>query len=323
MFGLSDTFDRLAESQRWLLDLASGTVGSGVLEEISGFGDNPGALRMFAHRPPALAPRAPLVVVLHGCAQSADDHAVQSGWVALAARESFVLLAPEQGAMNNLNRCFSWYEPGESDPGGREVASIRQMIGHALATWDLDPEQVFITGLSAGGAMALTMLARHPDVFAGGGVVAGMPHGVADGLGEALQAMRDPAWRTSADLAGRVRDPRLAHRHLPRLSIWQGSADRTVKPSNADDIARQWAAAQGLPDRPDETRTRKGWRRAAWHSATTGEPAIELNVLKGLAHGAPLAAGGADGLGEAGPWMLEAGVSSTLEIARFWGISRA
>jgi poly(3-hydroxybutyrate) depolymerase len=193
------------------------------------------------------------------------------------------------------------------------------MVAHAVRQHGLDAARVFVTGLSAGGAMTCVMLAAYPDLFAGGGVVAGLPFGVADNLQAALGAMMGGDRRSARDLGERVRRAGPAGR-VPRLAIWHGDADGTVKPSNAGEIAKQWAGAHGLPPKPTETVALPGRTRAVWRGPD-GTVLIESNLLKGFGHATPLATRGADGAGSAAPYMLEAGVSAALEIARFWGIA--
>ena len=74
---------------------------------------------------------------------------------------------PEQGSANNQNACFNWFEPGDIRRGAGEALSIKQMVDKMISDYDLDPERVFVTGLSAGGYMTTVMLATYPDVFAG------------------------------------------------------------------------------------------------------------------------------------------------------------
>jgi poly(3-hydroxybutyrate) depolymerase len=196
------------------------------------------------------------------------------------------------------------------------------MVSHMLAEHGLDARRVFVTGLSAGGAMTAVMLATYPDVFAAGGVVAGLPYGVADNVQEALSAMYADSGRSGADLAELVRCAAPAGGSAPRLSIWHGDADSTVRPHNAVHLANQWAAVHGLTAQPSETQRLPGRTRTVWRSPT-GEALVESNLVQGLAHGTPLDTAGPDGVGSAAPYMLEAGVSSSLEIARFWGLAPA
>jgi poly(3-hydroxybutyrate) depolymerase len=103
--------------------------------------------------------------------------------------------------------------------------------------------------------------------------------------------------------------------------VWHGSADHTVAPSNADAVVAQWLQVHGLPSRPSRTETIDGHTRSVW-LAPDGKELIEQYSIKGMGHGTPIKAGSAEsGLGEAGPHMLDAGISSTARIAQFWGIA--
>ena len=146
------------------------------LREIQNFGTNPGALRMFAHLPPKQSGSLPLVVVLHGCTQTAAGYDQGAGWSTLANRYGFALLFPEQQRANNPNGCFNWFQTGDIERGHGEALSIRQMIAKMVADHPIDARRVFVSGLSAGGAMTSVMLATYPDVFAGGAIIAGLPY---------------------------------------------------------------------------------------------------------------------------------------------------
>jgi hypothetical protein len=106
------------------------------------------------------------------------------------------------------------------------------------------------------------------------------------------------------------------------VSIWHGGADATVKASNAVESEKQWVSAHGLSSTPSRTEALDGRRRSLWLSPATGEVLVESHLIPGMGHGAPLSTRGPDGLGAVAPFMLEAGVSSSLEIARFWGIAQ-
>ena len=319
MSGLGETTAVLARLRKAMKQPSTRNDHTGLIE-LRGFGFNPGALRMLTYVPEGLAPNAPLVVVLHGCTQRAGTHARDAGWLALADRLGFAVLAPEQRNENNPNRCFNWFERGDSVRGSGEPASIRAMIQHMVRAHGLDTTRVFVTGLSAGGAMTSVLLATYPETFAAGAVVAGVPFGIAGNVHEAFAAMRDGARLGGKELGALVAQAAPAPPRLPRLAIWHGQADATVASRNAQALAHQWAAVHGLADQPDEVLARSGWTRSVW-CAPDGETLIEMNLLAGLGHGTPVAAGGEDPIGQVAPFILEAGVSSSLEIARFWGLA--
>jgi poly(hydroxyalkanoate) depolymerase family esterase len=323
MSGLGDTLAGLAAIKKSLgAGLAVGGGGDAGMTEVRGFGLNPGALRMLTHIPADLPRGAPLVVVLHGCTQSAGAYAAAAGWLTLADRLEFAVLAPEQTAANNPNRCFNWFEPGDTARGGGEAASIHAMIWHIIGAHGLDPKRVFVTGLSAGGAMTASMLAAYPEIFAAGAVIAGLPAGAADSVQEAFMAMHNPATQTGAQLKALVTKAAPAPKRWPRLSIWHGASDHTVAVANADALARQWTAVHGLSAQPDSVATAGRVTHSRWPGAD-GTVLVESHIVSGLGHGTPIAAGGADPVGHTAPFVLEAGIASSLEIARFWGIAPA
>jgi len=287
--------------------------------ELHHFGPNPGGLRMFVYVPPRMREGAPLVVVLHGCGQDAAAFAGDAGWIAWARQRSIPLLLPEQVFANNRHRCFNWYRPGDVRGAG-ETLSIRQMIREAAKRFGCDRRRIFIVGLSAGGAMSGAMLAAYPTLFAGGAIVAGMPVGAASGSLMALHRMHraDPLGSRGALVAAvQAASPQRKGRQLPRVSVWQGGADRTVDPANAELLAAQWTGAHGLAMEPgSDVELAPGVRRRSWGVRTRER--VEVWTLAAFAHGYPIAAA-RDG-GRPGPWVLEAGVSATRRIAEFWGV---
>ena len=281
-------------------------------------GDSPvvAPLGQFLHLPVGLKPGAALVVTLHGCTQTAEGYARDAGWVELSDQEGFAVLAPEQTRSGNANLCFNWFLAEQAGPQGREVLAILAMIDQIVATHRLDRDRVFVTGLSAGGAMAFALLMAHPQVFAGGGVLAGLPFRMAEGVAEALVLMRSAG-------AGRAQLPERSPLHPtepPKLSIWQGQDDRTVAPGNADQIARQWKAVAGLPALPDSQHT-VGTRQTQVWTDPSGNPVLEIHRLAGLGHATPIATGGPGGLGRAAPHVVECGHSSTRLLAESWGLA--
>jgi poly(hydroxyalkanoate) depolymerase family esterase len=148
--------------------------------EVTGFGSNPGRLRMFKYVPDNLPASVPLVVVMHGCTQNARDYTSDSGWIELADEFRFALVMPEQTQANNSRNCFNWFLTSDNRRNRGEAQSIKQMVDKAVADHGIDATKVFVTGLSAGGAMTSVMLATYPEVFNGGGIVAGLPYGCAN-----------------------------------------------------------------------------------------------------------------------------------------------
>jgi feruloyl esterase len=297
--------------------------GSTRLREIFDFGSNPGNLRMFGYRPSILADNPALVVVLHGCTQTAAAYDLGAGWSTLADRYGFVLLLPEQQRSNNPNGCFNWFRPEQSRRGQGEPHSIRQMIEKSVVDHGIDRRRVFITGLSAGGAMTSNMLACYPEVFAGGAIVAGLPYGAAGTVQEAFQSMYQSPSRSASEWGDLVRKASSHRGPWPRVSVWHGNADKTVIPSNAQEILKQWTEVHGLPLSASATTRVDGFPRDVWIN-DAGDELIEAYTIPNMAHGTPLAIGEAEGAcGVPGPFLLPVGISSSYHIAKFFGIAVA
>ena len=319
---LMKTLSKLDRAGKILKALKPG-VADDRLSDLTGLRDNPGNLAARYYVPEGLKKPAPLVVVLHGCTQNAAGYDQGSGWSRLADRHGFALLFPEQTRANNPNLCFNWFSDGDSQRGTGEAASIRVMVDAMRSQYDIDRRRIFVTGLSAGGAMASVMLATYPELFAGGAIIAGIPYGCASGITEAFQCMGGRAQADSRELADNVRRASPHRGPWPRISVWQGSEDRTVMPSNADAIVRQWAALHGLGEEPTRTETVAGYPRRVWTGAD-GTELIEEYEITGMAHGTPLMPGTDEGQsGEAMAHMLDVGLSSTDRIAAFFGIAPA
>lgn len=275
------------------------------------FCPNPGNLRMFSYIPPTLAPNAPLVVLLHGCGQTAAGYDAGTGWSQLAARDGFAVLAAEQKAVNNPHTCFDWFNSEDVTRGEGEVASIAAMIEQMLETHRLDRRRVFITGLSAGGAMTAAMLATYPELFAGGAIVAGLPFGAAANVRDALDAMRSAPLKIPRAWGDLVRAASPHSGTWPKVSIWHGGLDTTVNISNAQASVAQWADLHGLPLTGARQEMVDGAIRLRW------DDRLEVYTMPGLGHGVPI---DSREIGAAAPFILDAGISSATRIAEFWGL---
>jgi len=294
-------------------------LSSSRLSEFADFGSNPGNLNAKSYIPDSYRKGAPLVVVLHGCTQNPSGYDHNSGWSHAADEHGFALLFPEQQRANNPNLCFNWFSRSDASRGSGEALSIRQMVAETHARYGTDPARVYVTGLSAGGAMAAVMLATYPEVFAGGGIIAGLPFGTAQSIPEAFDRMRGHGGPNADELAEIVRSASTHDGPWPTLSIWHGSGDRTVDPSNAEDLVDQWRALHGATKNPSRTDSVGGYPHRVWCDAE-GREVIEEYVITGMGHGAPLSTVGKQSDEVAGPYMIEAGISSTRQICRFWGL---
>ena len=191
--------------------------------------------------------------------------------------------------------------------------------GRSIVEGGIDDRRIYVTGLSAGGAMTSVMLATYPEVFAGGAIIAGLPYGSAKTVPEAFDRMRGHGGPTGRGLSALVRKASEHDGPWPTISVWHGSADRTVDSINALAIVEQWRGVHGLKASASSADEVAGHPRQSWSDAS-GRVLIDYYSITGLGHGTPLKTSGADSSGSAGAHMLEAGISSTVHIARSWGL---
>jgi hypothetical protein len=169
--------------------------------------------------------------------------------------------------------------------------------------------------------MTSVMLATYPEVFAAGAVIAGLPFGVATNVREALNGMFQSPSRPAGELGDLVRNASNHEGPWPKLSVWHGSADRTVNPANANEIVKQWLDVHHLPPSPMSEATVDGYPRQVWWNAD-GETIVESYTITDMAHGTPLGTVNNDEqYGAQGAFLIEAGISSSYHIANFFGLT--
>jgi poly(hydroxyalkanoate) depolymerase family esterase len=289
--------------------------------EVTGFGTNPGNLRMFKHVPSGLPANAPLVVALHGCSLGAANYDDEPGWRTLANRWNFALLLPEQQSANNSSRCFNWFETGDTARGQGEALSIRQMVDRMKTDHGVDPARVYVTGLSAGGAMTAVMLATYPDVFAGGAIVAGIPYRCATSTSSAFGCMNPGTDLTPAAWGDRVRNAYAGYSGpRPIVSVWHGGSDSVVAPMNLTEHMQQWTNALGIDQIVDAEDSLNGYPHKVYKDAA-GNARVETWLITGMAHGTPIDPGaGESQCGVAAAYILDANICSSYHIGHFWGL---
>lgn len=294
-----------------------------TLQQVTGFGTNPGNLQMFAYTPAHVPAGAPLVIALHGCTQSANAYYANSGWPKLADTWGFDVVFPQTTSANNALSCFSWFDPAEDTRGRGEAASVVQMVEYAKRTYGSDGRRVYVTGLSAGGGMTANLLAAYPDVFAGGSVASGLPAQCATSQAAASGCQTGPQQLTPAQWGDKVRSSYPGYTGpWPRVAIWQGTSDYTVYPANATALRDQWTDVWGIGQTPDGTTALPGnTTRTAYHDAS-GKPAVETYSVSGMGHGLPVDPGTATGqCGATAAYFLDT-ICSAYYTGVFWGLDQ-
>ena len=221
-----------------------------------------------------------LLVMLHGGTQDANDFAAGTRMNALAEEHGLLVAYPSQCKNANPSLCWNWFHPEHQIRGAGEPSIIAGITSEIVAEYDVDPQRVFVAGLSAGGAMAAVMGATYPEIYAAIGVHSGLPYKSATDVASAFAAMRgDPGLRGQ-------RKPRRAAADDPRMRtiVFHGDADRIVHPSNAAKIIE--AQAQ-LGNRVEHAKARSSASRAYTRSVTrdkTGSALVEQWLIHGSGH---------------------------------------
>ncbi|MFO0724162.1 MAG: PHB depolymerase family esterase [Myxococcota bacterium] len=297
-------------------------MGLGTYSELTGFGDNPGALKGYTYVPENMPANAPLVVAFHACSQTAADYQ-NAGWNALADRLKFYVLYPEQQPANNALRCFNWAGeygvPTNLQRGQGENQSIIQMINKLKADHSIDAHRVFATGHSGGAAQVSLMLATWPDVFAAGATIAGIAYNCTTTFTQVSTCLSPGIDRTPQEWGDRARAGDNGYSGpYPRITIWQGASDGTVAPMNQTELMEQWTNVQGIDQTADATDTLDGAQRKSYKNAQ-GQTLVETITIPNMGHGTPVDP--SNNCGTAGQYFLDVHICSSLRIAEFFGIT--
>lgn len=214
---------------------------------------NPAGARDYkVYIPAAIRGRLALVVMLHGCKQNPDDFAAGTRMNALAEEEGFIVVYPSQARSANGFQCWNWFQTQDQLRDQGEPSLIAGITREVMSKYKVDPQRVYVAGLSAGGAMAAIMAATYPDLYTAVGIHSGLPYAAASDVNSAYAAMRGDAKGIAAEIS---RESSVL-RSVPAI-IFHGDADATVHPDNGEQLLAQAApavdssSAPGLVQRGD------------------------------------------------------------------------
>jgi poly(hydroxyalkanoate) depolymerase family esterase len=221
----------------------------------------------------------PLLVMLHGCTQDPDDFAAGTQMNAVAEEKQCFVVYPAQSQQANNHKCWNWFNALDQQRGQGEPSIIAGIAQQVIAGYPVDERQVYVAGLSAGGAMAVIVGTLYPDLFAAVGVHSGLPYASAQDLPSALSAMKRGA-------SGNVAKAAHAEGASPPIIVFHGDQDRTVHPRNGEQVMEQKLRAHGTAQAEADAGSVPNGHRytVTTHRHADGTPLGEHWVVHGAGH---------------------------------------
>jgi poly(hydroxyalkanoate) depolymerase family esterase len=260
------------------------------LVEVTGFGDNPGRMRMHVYVPDTRPAKPAIVVAMHGCGGSGPGFYSGSEFASLANRYGFIVIYPSAQQEAGFGKCFdTWSDAAKRRGGGSDPVSIVSMVTYTQQRYSGDPNRVYATGSSSGGMMTNEMLALYPDVFKAGAAFMGVPFNcfanAADFPPGRSKCTGGSMNRTPQQWGDAVRQAYPGYTGVrPRMQLWHGTADNLVPYSLLQEEIEQWTHVFGLSQTPTSTDTpRAGWNRRRYADK------VEAYSIQGAGHSLPSA----------------------------------
>jgi poly(hydroxyalkanoate) depolymerase family esterase len=302
------------------------TEAQSLLQKMPFSGKNLGNLEAYIHLPknPQTVKNRPLVVVLHGCNQTALAIARQSGWCELADEYNFLTIFPQQKASNNPNLCFNWFRENDAHGDKGEASSVREMIEFAQKEYGTDPKQVFVYGVSAGAMLSASLLTMYPTEFKAGAVLAGGPFVPGQKATERMKSLTSKNNRQQTDWVGPVKNYLPNTQQWPQLVVLHGQKDLVVSPENATMLVQQWLTLNELVL---ENKTYSSGFAAnelvdkTVYRNADGMARVILYEFADLGHALPVDPGNLPNQGgQTGFFAVDKNFFSTYYIAQDWGL---
>ncbi|MBU8860759.1 MULTISPECIES: PHB depolymerase family esterase [unclassified Micromonospora] len=269
---------------------APGPASAAALTEVTNFGANPSNLRMYLYVPDTVAARPGLLVVNHYCTGSGPAMYSGTQFAALADRYGYIVVYP---SVTRSSKCFDVSSPQAlRRDGGSDPMGIKSMVDHVRQRYPVDAQRIFTTGTSSGAMMTNVLLGDYPDVFRAGAAFAGVPFGC-------FATTNDSEWNSECANGQVLKTPqqwgdlvRGAYPGYtgprPRMQIWHGTNDETLRYPNFGEQVDQWTDVHGLGQTPAYTDSPQAGYTRTRYGGTGGTATVEAISMQGVSHNLPV-----------------------------------
>ncbi|MEU6719228.1 PHB depolymerase family esterase [Nonomuraea sp. NPDC046802] len=270
--------------------IAAPPAASAQLTEVTGFGTNPSNLRMHLYVPDGVGSRPPLLVAVHYCTGSGPAFYSGTEFASLADRYKFIVIYP---SATRSGSCFDVSSPQAlRHDGGSDPVGIISMVRYVQQRYGSDPDRTFVTGASSGGMMTNVLLGDYPDVFKAGAAYMGVPFGcfaTTDGSSWNSACANGQITKTPQQWGDLVRAAYPGYSGpRPRMQVWHGTEDSTLRYPNFQEEIKQWTNVHGLSQTPSRTdQPQANWTRTRYGGTGTTAP-VEAISLQGVGHNLPM-----------------------------------
>ncbi|KAI0203209.1 carbohydrate esterase family 1 protein [Astrocystis sublimbata] len=273
-------------------------VGSGQqITKVNDFNAVPTRLGMYVYVPSNIKTPAPIIVAVHHCQGSAQAYAGESGLMGLAGQKGFIIIFPNSKSGGG---CFDVASTASlTHDGGGDSQTIANMVKYAIDKYGGDPDRVFATGTSSGAMMTNVLMGAYPDVFKAGSAYSGVPDGcffvqgstaTQDPPGWNNQCANGQLTKTAAQWGDMVRSYYPGYNGTrPRMQIWHGTSDNTLRYPNYAEAMKQWSNVFGLTESKNAQNTpQNGYTQTIYGEGDAATAQLVGYSASGVGHSVPI-----------------------------------